>query len=61
MSFTDLSQQIVSAEKNYKKRLEDFISDIFRGANLSSHGVEHHRRVWSYAKILKWYLSEFKN
>jgi HD superfamily phosphodiesterase len=48
----DLPKQIASAEKKYKKRLEDFFTDVFSSTNLSSHGIDHHRRVWVYGKEL---------
>jgi len=48
----DLPGLITSAEKKYKKRLEEYFTDLFRSTNLISHGIDHHRRVWSYAKEL---------
>ena len=48
----ELSQLIVSAEKKYKNKLEDFFSDLHISTNLSSHGIDHHKRVWSYGKEL---------
>jgi HD superfamily phosphodiesterase len=52
MILMDLTQQILSAEKKYKKRLEDFFTVVFSSTNLSSHGLDHHQRVWSYGKEL---------
>jgi HD superfamily phosphodiesterase len=48
----DLSRLIASAEKKYKKRLEDFLTNLFSNMTLSSHGIDHHQRVWSYGKEL---------
>ncbi len=48
----DLSGIIESAEKQYKQILEDFFISVYSEINLSSHGIDHHRRVWSYAKEL---------
>jgi HD superfamily phosphodiesterase len=41
-----------SAETSDKQILEDFFISVFREKNLSSHGIDHHRRVWRYAKDL---------
>ena len=48
----DLSGIIESAEKQYKQILEDFFISVYNEKNLSSHGIDHHRRVWSYSKEL---------
>jgi HD superfamily phosphodiesterase len=48
----DFSPFITSAEKKFKKRLEDFFINISENNNHSSHGLDHHQRVWSYAKEL---------
>ena len=49
MKFT---RQIESAEKQYLQILEDFFISIYNEKTLSSHGIEHHRRVWNYSKEL---------
>lgn len=43
---------IESAEKQYKQILEDFFISVYNEEALSSHGIEHHRRVWIYSKEL---------
>ena len=40
------------AEHKYKKILEDFFITIYDEKKFSSHGIDHHRRVWIYAKEL---------
>jgi HD superfamily phosphodiesterase len=37
-------------EQKYKKILEDFFTGVFTIKNLLSHGIDHHKRVWIYAK-----------
>ncbi len=49
MKFTG---QIESAEKQYTQILEDFFVSVYNEKKLSSHGIEHHRRVWYYSKEL---------
>ncbi len=41
-----------SAEYQYKQILEDFFISSYNEKSLSSHGIEHHRRVWRYSKEL---------
>jgi hypothetical protein len=48
----NLTASIESAEGKFKQVLEDFFVSIYNENNLSSHGIEHHRRVWNYAKEL---------
>ena len=48
----DLPGIIESAEKQYKQILEDFFISVYNENYLSSHGIGHHRRVWSYSKEL---------
>ena len=48
----DLTGSIESAEKKYKQILEDFFISVYTEKYLSSHGIDHHRRVWNYAKDL---------
>lgn len=45
-----LSEKIASSETKYKKILEEFFRGIFEVSFLPSHGLDHHRRVWHYAK-----------
>jgi HD superfamily phosphodiesterase len=46
----DLSGLIESAEKKYKQILEEFFTSVYPEIALSSHGIDHHRRVWRYAR-----------
>lgn len=46
-----------SAELKYKKILEDFFINEYGNESLSSHGLDHHKRVWSYAKEITSLLS----
>jgi HD superfamily phosphodiesterase len=48
----NLKGQIESAETQFKQILEDFFISVFKEESLSSHGIEHHRRVWEYSKEL---------
>ena len=48
----NLTVTIESAELRFKQILEDFFISIYDDKTLSSHGIDHHRRVWSYAKEL---------
>jgi hypothetical protein len=43
---------IESAEIKYKQILEDFFISVYTEKHLSSHGIDHHRRVWNYARDL---------
>ena len=45
-----LSEKIASSETKYKKILEEFFRGIFDISFLPSHGIDHHWRVWHYAK-----------
>lgn len=54
----DLTGAIKSAEYQYKQILEDFFVSVYNKRELPSHGLEHHRRVWNYAKELVILLSE---
>jgi HD superfamily phosphodiesterase len=46
----NLTGTIESAEKQFKQILEDFFISVFNEKFLSSHGIDHHRRVWNYSK-----------
>lgn len=48
----DLHGIIESAEKQYKQILEGFFISSYNENSLSSHGIDHHRRVWNYSKDL---------
>ncbi len=43
---------IVSAELKFRQILEDFFISVYDEKSLPSHGISHHRRVWSFAKEL---------
>jgi HD superfamily phosphodiesterase len=51
---------IESAENMFKQILEEFFISVFDEKSLSSHGIDHHRRVWSYTKELLPILAEQK-
>lgn len=58
----DRSEIIRSAENQYKQILEEFFISVYNETSLSSHGIDHHRRVWNYAKeFLKKIPSENSN
>jgi HD superfamily phosphodiesterase len=48
----NLTAFIESAESRFKQILEDFFVSVYDEKNLYSHGIDHHRRVWNYAKEL---------
>ena len=48
----NLTVSIESAENKFKLILEEFFISIFDEKTLSSHGINHHRRVWGYSKEL---------
>jgi HD superfamily phosphodiesterase len=48
----NLTVTFESAELQFKQILEDFFVSVYNEKSLSSHGIEHHRRVWNYAKEL---------
>ena len=48
----DLIQNICSAELKLRQRAEDFFIRIWGDTCLPSHDLDHHRRVWNYAKEL---------
>ena len=45
-----LNTLIESAEIQYTQILEDFFASIYDEKSLPSHGIDHHRRVWRYAR-----------
>jgi HD superfamily phosphodiesterase len=48
----NLTGSIESAEKEFKQILEEFFIAVYTEESLTSHGIDHHRRVWNYAKEL---------
>lgn len=50
MSSILLSGKIASSEALYKNILEEFFAKYYDIAYLPSHGIDHHRRAWHYAK-----------
>lgn len=54
----NLTAEIESAELQFKQILERFFIAVFDERSLSSHGINHHRRVWSYAVELTKLLAE---
>jgi hypothetical protein len=48
----NLTALIESAELMFMQILEDYFVTVYDERNLFSHGLDHHRRVWCYAKEL---------
>ncbi|HEX7493177.1 MAG TPA: HD domain-containing protein [Bacteroidales bacterium] len=48
----NLIRLIESAENKYKQILEEYFLSVYDEKSLSSHGIDHHRRVWGYSKEL---------
>jgi hypothetical protein len=48
----NLTGHIESAELQFKQILEDFFVSVYDEESLPSHGLNHHRRVWGYAREL---------
>lgn len=48
----DLTGPIKSAENQFKQILEAYFISVYDEKSLPSHGIDHHRRVWNYAKEL---------
>ncbi len=61
----NLTEQIESAEQRFKLILEEFFISVYPETYLTSHGIDHHRRVWNYAKKLmplyNWKDNELKS
>jgi hypothetical protein len=57
----NLTNNINSSEKVYKDLLESYFTAIYPNEKLISHGLDHHRRVWTYAKELLQYVEDKKN
>jgi len=52
---------ISRAEEKYVKNLEEFFVRIWKDTYLPSHDLDHHRRVWRFAKELLLALNEGEN
>ena len=52
-----ISEKIIASETKYKALLEEFFKNIFDESFLPSHGIDHHRRVWNYAKEILQHLN----
>jgi hypothetical protein len=52
-----ISEKIGTSETKYKAILEIFFKEIFDNLFLPSHGIDHHRRVWNYAKEILQHLN----
>jgi HD superfamily phosphodiesterase len=52
-----LAEKIASSEMKFKKILEEFFSRIYIITYLPSHGINHHQRVWYYAKEILYQLN----
>lgn len=55
-----VKRPIESAEYKYKQILEEYFISIFDEKSLPSHGIDHHRRVWNFAKELQLTIGEHK-
>jgi HD superfamily phosphodiesterase len=53
-----LSEKIASSETRYRNILEEFFRKVFIISILPSHGIDHHRRVWKYAKDILHQLND---
>jgi HD superfamily phosphodiesterase len=51
-----ISEKIGTSETKYKTLLEIFFKKIFDETFLPSHGIDHHRRVWNFAKEILQHL-----
>lgn len=58
----NLTASIESAELKFNQILEDFFVSLYDEKKLYSHGIDHHRRVWHYARELLYIsFSRYKN
>jgi len=48
----DQPEFVNRAENKYISQLEDFFTRVWGDTNLHSHNIDHHRRVWVFAKEL---------
>ena len=51
-----IESHIELAEQRFIPSLELFFNSVYAGIKLPSHGIDHHRRVWKYAKELLQYI-----
>jgi HD superfamily phosphodiesterase len=56
----NLTALIESAEHQFKQILEEFFISFYDEKSPGSHGLDHHRRVWKYAKEITLFLG-YKN
>jgi hypothetical protein len=56
----NLTVTIESAELRFKQILEEYFIAVYSNNSLISHGIDHHRRVWNYAKKVTLLLNEHK-
>lgn len=54
----NLTVTFESAELEFRQILEEFFISVYDEKSLRSHGIEHHRRVWKYAKEITVLLSD---
>ena len=54
----NMTGTIESAELQFKQILEEFFISVYDEKTLISHGIDHHRRVWNYAKELTLILAD---
>lgn len=54
----NMTGPIESAELQFKQILEEFFISVYDEKTLVSHGIDHHRRVWKYAKELTLLLAK---
>lgn len=47
-----MTSHIESAELKYRKILENYFKGIWGSTTIYSHGIDHHIRVWHFAKEL---------
>jgi HD superfamily phosphodiesterase len=50
MNNIQIIENVNSVEKSLKQKIESFFLTVYPFNHLVSHGLEHHRRVWKYAK-----------
>lgn len=58
MKKSGIDIKISLSEDTYKDLLEDYFTSVYPAGKLPSHGLEHHRRVWEYAKELLHYIEK---
>ena len=54
----NLTVTFESAELQFMQILEEFFVSVYDEKSLASHGIEHHRRVWNFAKEIVVLFSE---